>query len=229
MSAAPKGMAEIRDYVTKLANDSSLTEEQKWDTLWQKQITPWDRNTHSPALEELLVDKKFPLLPANRIGRGKGLVPGCGKGYDVALLAALEGDTGTKIMAKVVGLDVSSKAVEEARGRFEGEITGQGNIEFVKGDFFGESETWAKEGPYDVVYDYTVRFPLFSVFPSDFPFGFSFRFPSARFLIYCLGLLGAPCLNVELLVGCCGWLLTTSSFAPFNPPCDHPGPKECPK
>lgn len=158
MSAPPKGMAEVREYVTKLANDPSLSQEQKWDTLWQKKITPWDRNTHSPALEELLLDKKFRILPGDKVGRGRGLVPGCGKGYDVALLAGLRGDAGERIMGKVVGLDVSSKAVEEARGRFEG-IQGTGNIEFVRGDFFGDSEGWVKEGTYDVVYDYTV-FPL---------------------------------------------------------------------
>ena len=127
---------------------------QKWDTLWHNKCTPWDRGLSSPALVELLEDKKYPLLPAGK-NVGKALVPGCGKGYDVALLASLRGER--QRMEKVVGLDVSRLAMEEARRLHAG---GDGNMEFVVGDFFPGNEPWAKEGPYDVIYDYTVQFLL---------------------------------------------------------------------
>jgi methyl halide transferase len=123
----------------------------KWDTLWQNNQTPWDRGGSSPALEELVVDKKFPLVP--RGGAGRALVPGCGRGYDVALFASLKGDD--QQFEKVVGLDVSPKALGEAR-----KLHVKENIEFLEGDFFSETDDWAKLAPYDVVYDYTVLFPV---------------------------------------------------------------------
>jgi protein-L-isoaspartate O-methyltransferase len=125
-------------------------------------------------------------------------VPGCGKGYDVALLAGLEGDNGKKLMEKVVGLDVSSRAVEEATRRFEGEIQGQGNIQFVRGDFFGVNESWKKEGPYDVVYDYTVISHFFANFlpESRFPSSFSH---STGIRATCLGVVGDCRLSWRLI------------------------------
>jgi len=83
--------------------------------------------------------------------KGKALVPGCGRGYDVALLAGLTEED--QKFEKVVGLDVSTKAIEEARKLHEGK---PGNIEFIAGDFFSTTEEWAQE-IYDVVYDYTVK------------------------------------------------------------------------
>jgi methyl halide transferase len=121
----------------------------KWDTLWHNENTPWDRGLPSPALVELLKDKHFPLVPEGK--KGKALVPGCGRGYDVVLFAGLTGDE--QNIEKAVGLDVSEKAVEEARERH---ANAPGHSEFVTGDFFSDSEDWIKQGPYDVVYDYTV-------------------------------------------------------------------------
>ena len=122
----------------------------KWDTLWHNSQTPWDRGLASPALEELLVDKHFPLLPPGKVG--KALIPGCGRGYDVALFAGLTAED--QRLEKVVGLDVSAKAIEEARKVHE---NAPGQVEFVVGDFFSTTEEWATQGPYNVVYDYTVR------------------------------------------------------------------------
>lgn len=122
----------------------------KWDSLWQNSCTPWDRGQASPALAELLLDKHLPLISTGK--PGKALVPGCGRGYDVALLAGLTAQD--QKMEKVVGLDVSSKAIEEARIVHK---DAQGHPEFIVGDFFSNTEDWARSGPYDVVYDYTVR------------------------------------------------------------------------
>lgn len=125
----------------------------KWDALWENSQTPWDRGRASPALVELLVDKHFPLVPPGT--SGKALVPGCGRGYDVALFAGLPGED--QKLEKAVGLEVSPKALEEAR---EVHRDSSGHIEFVLGDFFSETEDWAAT-PYDVVYDYAVRTLLF--------------------------------------------------------------------
>jgi len=127
----------------------------KWDTLWNNSYTPWDRGLASPALVELLVDKHFSLFPPGT--SGKALVPGCGKGYDVALFASLTNED--QKIEKAFGLDVSSKALEEARNVHQNV---DGHVEFVLGDFFSETEDWAVAGPYDVVYDYTVFYQIFS-------------------------------------------------------------------
>jgi SAM-dependent methyltransferase len=126
-----------------------MSDNKKWDTLWENSNTPWDRGVASPALVELLHDKQFPLVAAGK--GGKGLVPGCGSGYDVVLLAGLTADD--QKLDKVLGLDVSQKAMEEAR---KIHLSAPGRSEFVVGDFFSKSEEWAAAGPYDVVYDYTV-------------------------------------------------------------------------
>lgn len=126
----------------------------KWDILWENSETPWDRGQASPALVELLVDKHFPLVSPGK--PGKALVPGCGRGYDVALFAGLTAED--QRIKKAVGLDVSPKALEEARKVHQ---NSRGHIEFILGDFFSETEDWATSGPYDVVYDYTVLQFLF--------------------------------------------------------------------
>jgi methyl halide transferase len=139
--------------IQKFFAESDLPANDKWDTLWQDQKTPWDRGMASPALVELLLDKHFPLVPAGK--PAKVLVPGCGRGYDVVLFAGLTAED--QKLDKAVGLDVSSKAVEEARV-FHKDAPGQS--EFVQGDFFSETEEWALAAPYDVVYDYTVWISL---------------------------------------------------------------------
>jgi SAM-dependent methyltransferase len=130
------------------AQSEEMPVNNKWDTLWQNSHTPWDRGEPSPALVELLQDKHFQLLPCGK--SGTALVPGCGRGYDVALLASLTADG--QRFDKVVGLDVSPKAMEEA-SRVRQLTSG---AELVVGDFFSKIEDWATTS-YDVVYDYTVR------------------------------------------------------------------------
>ena len=83
----------------------------RWDMLWEQSHTPWDRGQASPALVELLVDKQFPLLPPGI--SGKVLVPGCGRGYDVALFAQLT--VKEQKLEKSIGLDISPKAIEKVR------------------------------------------------------------------------------------------------------------------
>ena len=73
-----------------------------WDQIWRANFAPpWDSGDVQPALKELVQEKKFELPKDGQI-----LVPGCGRGYDVAFFASLG--------RQVVGLDVSQKGVEAA-------------------------------------------------------------------------------------------------------------------
>ena len=68
-----------------------------WDACYREKTTPWDRGEPSPPLREHLA--RHPLS-------GKVLVPGCGRGHDVALIAEHD--------CEVTGLDISETAVREA-------------------------------------------------------------------------------------------------------------------
>ena len=91
--------------------------------------------------------------------RKKALVPGCGKGYDVLLLASFGYDA--------FGLEVSEAAVkrcyeeQKANGHnypVRDKSVGAGAVKFIHGDFF--STDWMTniegDGKIDLVYDYTV-------------------------------------------------------------------------
>jgi len=120
----------------------------KWEMLWQKgDFLPWDRGVPNPALAHLLNDRQDlvgPCMVDNGEGgqrRKRALVPGCGKGYDVLLLASYGYDA--------YGLEVSQTAVErcieeqEKNGHnypVQGH-SGPGSTSFLLGDFFGTE--WA--------------------------------------------------------------------------------------
>lgn len=159
-----------------------------WDSLWEKaSFLPWDRGYANPALIDLLANPSSPPTspdanptpgapgPDAKAGaielpkpveggkRRKVLIPGCGKGYDVALFAAYGYDA--------YGLEVSqhaAKAAEEYLGNagsgsleneYEGKDNGAGKGKAVclVGDFF--EDAWVKEtgeGAFDLIYDNTV-------------------------------------------------------------------------
>lgn len=131
-----------------------------WDALWQKQVVPWDRKFPNPALVDLLNDKTSIVgQPVSRDGKRKrALVPGCGRGYDVLLLASYGYDA--------YGLDASKTALEACKKleKEEGEVQysakdadqGKGRTKFLFGDFFGDD--WFQDadgGHFDFIYDYT--------------------------------------------------------------------------
>lgn len=164
-----------------------------WDSLWQAgDFIPWDRGYANPALIDFLAHPSSPplsqtpnptpgapevgtidgpgdvILPqGNGKRRARALVPGCGKGYDVALLASYGYDTW--------GLEVSQHALEAAKkyladigeGPLEGEYNieneamGRGKMECVLGDFFEDEwidkQEGGGEGGFDLIYDNTVR------------------------------------------------------------------------
>lgn len=143
------------------------THAQRWDALWSAgDFLPWDRGSANPALVDALRQRRDVLPSPKKDGkRARALVPGCGKGYDVALFAAHGYDA--------VGLEVSQSAVGVAQeylaspgeGPLEGEYgvadeaVGRGGVECLLGDFF--EDDWLQgagglgEG-FDLIYDNTV-------------------------------------------------------------------------
>jgi methyl halide transferase len=68
-----------------------------WEAQYQKGEMPWEKGAPCPGLVDFLAE--------NRVA-GRVLVPGCGLGHDVRVLAA-QG-------AEVIGLDIAPSAVEAA-------------------------------------------------------------------------------------------------------------------
>ncbi|KAL4892097.1 S-adenosyl-L-methionine-dependent methyltransferase [Aspergillus ambiguus] len=139
-----------------------------WSALWDSGNSDlWDRGKPSPALIDTVEEHRqhpddlFYPFSANG-GRKKALVPGCGRGYDVVMLALHGFDA--------YGLEISSTAVKEAQdyalmelktpqGHNFGDsypptdnISG-GTATFLEGDFF--QSDWCKDTVFDIIYDYT--------------------------------------------------------------------------
>lgn len=156
-----------------------------WASLWKnkgEERLPWDRGFPNPALEDTLAQKKSiiggPLVesdedePGHNNSQGKrkrALVPGCGSGYDVLLLASFGYDA--------YGLEYSDAAVEvckqeEARNGDKYPVRdpaiGGGKATFVQGDFFKDDwldKLGLQRNSFDLIYDYTVILPFrFSFF-----------------------------------------------------------------
>lgn len=125
-----------------------------WDQAWQKGLTPWETmlgNVAQPSLRWACEqdEKAMALIPQT----GRALVPGCGRGQDVAYLAERGLST--------IGLDISPTAVQAARTWLnsqgqELEWQERASVECV--DYFDLSKgpgSDAKLSGIDMIYDYT--------------------------------------------------------------------------
>ncbi|KAI4127385.1 MAG: hypothetical protein LQ347_004622 [Umbilicaria vellea] len=142
----------------------------RWSKLWDAgDFLPWDRGLPQPALADLLSDR-HDLIGKCYVEDGSGgqrrkkaLVPGCGRGYDVLLLASFGYDA--------YGLEVSESATqrceeEQANNAHKypvrDEAVGAGTATFLNGNFF--EETWLKEvdgeGKFELMFDYTASLTL---------------------------------------------------------------------
>lgn len=72
-----------------------------WDEMYRKGDAFWDKGAPAPAMKEYL--ERNPL-------RGRALVPGCGRGHEVALAVANGLDA--------IGLDIAPTGVSDARTRY---------------------------------------------------------------------------------------------------------------
>lgn len=136
----------------------------RWDAMWQQNVTPWDRSLPNPALIDAL-DEKRDIIGASTetsdlVQRKKALVPGCGRGYDVLLLASYGYDA--------YGADVSQTAIDAcnklnqdqaedtAKYPIKDAAIGRGSRNFLLADFFNDDLTSHTGGSkFDVIYDYT--------------------------------------------------------------------------
>lgn len=170
-----------------------------WDSLWADGTTRWDRGTPNPAFIDFLRTPSNPPTspdvsptpgapqpgtyeymeevhlpaPLKKDGsRRKALVPGCGTGYDVALLASWGYDA--------YGLEISKHAASKANVFLKGlrvsgleglynikdKKIGEGSVQCLLGDYFDDAwvhEAGCVEG-FDIIDDHTVRHPLFRMF-----------------------------------------------------------------
>ncbi|MEM9399841.1 MAG: methyltransferase domain-containing protein [Verrucomicrobiota bacterium] len=111
-----------------------------WEYQYQIEETPWDKGEAAPPLVEFLDKKKL---------TGHVLIPGCGKGHDVRLIAAKGSETGTHAS----GMDLSSTALELARKKTEEDQT-PGFIDFIEGDFLNPPKHL--EARFDWIFEHTL-------------------------------------------------------------------------
>jgi methyl halide transferase len=143
----------------------------RWDELWKAgDFLPWDRGFANPALIDTLNARPEYLgSPVKKDGtRKRALVPGCGKGYDLALFAAHGYDA--------YGIEISENAQKTAQEwlknpgegkegeyKVQDEKVGKGVTQVLLGDFF--KDEWAGEAGgigegFDLIYDNTVSVQL---------------------------------------------------------------------
>lgn len=102
-----------------------------WEHRYLSGDTPWEKGEGHPALAAWLERNTF---------RGRVLVPGCGLGHDVRLLAS-QG-------AEVVGLDIAPSAIAAAD-----KYPRAGNETYEAGDFFEPPAGWI--GAFDGIFEHT--------------------------------------------------------------------------
>ncbi|OBT85058.1 hypothetical protein VE02_07153 [Pseudogymnoascus sp. 03VT05] len=140
-----------------------------WCALWEKgESDLWDRGKPSPPLIHFIEQRGDITQCIAKCGRRrKVLVPGCGRGYDVVMLALHGFDA--------YGLEISADAVATAKAYAASEmaapsrhhfskagsdnLVSYGEVKFLQGDFFRRD--WEATVPlddgtkFDMIYDYT--------------------------------------------------------------------------
>ncbi|KAI8078934.1 S-adenosyl-L-methionine-dependent methyltransferase [Gilbertella persicaria] len=118
---------------------SELKQNIDWEKKWQEGQTGWDHGEASPALVALFEQEETrSLIPKH----GRGLVPGCGSGYDVVFLASKD--------RHMTGMDFSQTCVDMLHKNHPDASTQ--NYDFVCADFY---KFQVPDGGYNLAYDYT--------------------------------------------------------------------------
>lgn len=102
-----------------------------WNHAYSEGNTPWDKGYASPPLHAFLKTSRL---------EGKVLVPGCGAGYDVRLLA----EQG----ASVLGLDIAPLALEKAQS-----FPVANNENYVQANFLDLPKSYTEQ--FDAVVEHT--------------------------------------------------------------------------
>ncbi|ODH26282.1 hypothetical protein ACO22_04703 [Paracoccidioides brasiliensis] len=170
MSQPSLNQPKLSEHFSKFQPDNQAD---AWDELWKKETTPWDRGEYNPALEDALLQRQGYLGNALRsdkevLGSGeesngkkrkKALVPGCGRGFDVFLLAGFGYDAyGLEYSDTAVGICREEAAKVGDNLPVRDEQIGKGKVTFIQGDFF--QNDWLEKigvgwGGFDLIYDYT--------------------------------------------------------------------------
>ena len=115
-----------------------------WDECYQKGEAIWDKGAPAPAMKQYLERHAL---------RGRALVPGCGRGHEVALAV--------KHGLDATGLDIAPTAVAEACARYP-HLAGR----FVTGNLFDPPAEM--RGAYDVVLEHTCMSALPPALRADY-------------------------------------------------------------
>lgn len=105
-----------------------------WEKCWEQELTPWDLGQPTPVIVHLHQTGALP--------KGRTMVPGCGRGYDVVAMACPD--------RYVVGVDLSDKAIKKAI-ELSSSLPNADYFTFLKEDFF----TWHPTELFDLIFDYT--------------------------------------------------------------------------
>ena len=105
-----------------------------WDQSYQNNETPWERGEPAPPLVEYLESHSI---------SGRVLVPGCGLGHDVRLVASMGCDA--------LGLDLSETALNRARAYKDPE---QGSVSYQLADML-DANNGIRGASFDYVFEDT--------------------------------------------------------------------------
>jgi methyl halide transferase len=127
-----------------------------WQARFDASFTPWDRGEVNPQVEEWLnAGRLQPVQQADPVAAGdqparltRVLVPGCGSGHEVALLAQRGFD--------VTGVDYAGAAVERTRERLRGLLQTQAGAGVVRAEVVqADLLTYEPAFQFDVIYEQT--------------------------------------------------------------------------
>ena len=105
-----------------------------WDQSYQNNETPWERSEPAPPLVEYLKSHSI---------SGRVLVPGCGLGHDVRLVASMGCDA--------LGVDLSETALNRARAYKDPE---QGSVSYQLADML-DANNGIRGASFDYVFEHT--------------------------------------------------------------------------
>eukprot|EP01137_Pigoraptor_chileana_P010927 Opistho-2@61096 len=147
---------------TQAAGSTANDRSQFWENIWLEDGgtnvgQKWDRGVSSPALIDLLRKQAEGHSEdgVRPLPRGRVLVPGCGRGYDLVEFARYG-----IASSEAIGADIAPMGVKAAQEFISGltDITDEqkGKIRIAHVDFFtAKPEDEAVGGKFDVAYDYT--------------------------------------------------------------------------
>ncbi|KAI0849149.1 S-adenosyl-L-methionine-dependent methyltransferase [Daldinia vernicosa] len=157
----------LTQLVSHFINRSRDNQPSEWTELWNHDKSYfWDRTGPSPALIDW-IESQSEISQPHPNYRPIALIPDCGKGYDVIMLALHGFDA--------YGLEISQRAIQMAEvnaaaqfcepssynfgsSKASRSIKYRGNVKFIQGDFFetGWEKQIATENfqGFDLIYDY---------------------------------------------------------------------------